>query len=86
MAVVRPVVVGAELFEDGQRRAFGGQVEVFPAEGQDLTDTGAGGEHDVDDVAGVPRSGLAGDGLLPVADRGADGSPNAAGSTVATCG
>ena len=37
---------------------------------------GAGGEHEVDHVgrvAVVPRPGLAGDGLLPVADRCADG-------------
>ncbi|GAB1643194.1 hypothetical protein KRMM14A1259_36170 [Krasilnikovia sp. MM14-A1259] len=47
-----------------------------PPHGQYLADADAGGEHEIDDigqVAGVPRSRLAGSGLLPLADRRADG-------------
>ena len=57
---------------DGQDRAVGGEVEIFPSQGKDLADAGACGEHEVDgvgQVAGVPRSRPAGDGLLPLTDR-----------------
>lgn len=41
---------------DRQGRSFGGEAQVVPAQGEDLCDARAGGEHEADgQVAGVPR-------------------------------
>lgn len=52
------------------------QVEVLPADGEDLADAGPGGQQKADDVgevAGVVRTEFAGYRFLPAPDRGPDG-------------
>jgi hypothetical protein len=69
----------ADHRRDRRQRDHGGPVRVDPIRrcGRlgDFADPGAGGQQQVDDVGevvGVPGAGLAGCGLLPGADRGAN--------------